>query len=563
MGVYSGQHPRFGYRQVKASPEFARVLALPRRPGDERGIDIQGYTDVLKKPKGQMTLWPRQAWALAEARAAGGGLFALGVGEGKTLVSLLLPTILAARRPLILIPAALKEKTLEHDFPHLIEHWHIQPTLNFETYESLSRNPDALDEFEPDLIVADEAHKLSQYRSGRTRRFQRYMREHPATRFVAMTGSLTRRSIRDYASLAAYALRDGSPLPRTWDDIQDWADALDESPRDRANPGALLKLVGVGETVRQGYQRRLSETRGVVISQAPKCDAAIQIHFVRPGLPRDISEALTRLNRLWETPGGEELSEPLELWRHLRDLSWGFYQRWVWPDGEPDFDWLSARAAWKKFVREDLRHNRVGRDTELQVLHAVRNGRLASRQLIAWDDVKDSYKPQNEAVWINDALVRAAAHALQNSEPALVWVSADALGQRLSELSGAPFFAAGKGQSSILPHKGSTVILSTHSQREGNNLQDWHHNVVLTSPRSGAQWEQLLGRTHREGQQSPVVTCTLYAHAAPLVEAFDAALSDAGYISDTLGQPQKLLYATIHRDKTHADTDDTNHQSQA
>ena len=55
-----------------------------------------------------MTLRPIQGQMLAEAERAGGLVAMAACGEGKTLTSLLLPSVLRAKRPLILLPAAMR-----------------------------------------------------------------------------------------------------------------------------------------------------------------------------------------------------------------------------------------------------------------------------------------------------------------------------------------------------------------------------------------------------------------------------------------------------------------------
>src|SRR5678816_4636049 len=102
-----------------------------------------------------MTLRPIQALALVEA-AETGGLFApIRVGGGKTLLSLLLPVVLGAERPLLLLPAKLIEKT-RRAMHALQQHWRIARHTRLVSYELLGRAQAAelLDRFEPDLIIA-------------------------------------------------------------------------------------------------------------------------------------------------------------------------------------------------------------------------------------------------------------------------------------------------------------------------------------------------------------------------------------------------------------------------
>lgn len=87
-----------------------------------------------------------------------------------------------------------------------------------------------------ETVVADR-------KSARTRRFLRYLEAHPETRLVAQSGTLATRTIKDYAHLAEFALREGSPLPLREPVVEEWAAALDPGTA-VAPPGLLLKLVG-------------------------------------------------------------------------------------------------------------------------------------------------------------------------------------------------------------------------------------------------------------------------------------------------------------------------------
>ena len=103
--------------------DFKRILELPQRDAESTGAAIAGpLTEMLKKPNGEMILRSLQALALAEASDFKGALLLLPVGHGKTLVSYLLPTVLKAQKPLLLVPGKLKQKT-QKEFKELSKHW--------------------------------------------------------------------------------------------------------------------------------------------------------------------------------------------------------------------------------------------------------------------------------------------------------------------------------------------------------------------------------------------------------------------------------------------------------
>ena len=232
---------------VGRSSEFKRVEALPRRVLDPRAVqDLTGY---FRKPGGTMKLWPIQNAALIEA-AEQNGLFApIGVGIGKELVCLLLPEALDAKRAVLLIPSKLKRQ-VEHEAKTIYSKHFKLPLdrLTIVTYEELSNKntADILEKLEPDLIIANEGHHLRNMlrakASARGRRFLRYMQEHPECRFCILSGTVTSRSINDYAGLIELALRKNSPLPRGYREVNDWAGAIDVKPYYVMLTGALRRF---------------------------------------------------------------------------------------------------------------------------------------------------------------------------------------------------------------------------------------------------------------------------------------------------------------------------------
>jgi len=80
---------------------------------------------------------------------------------------------------------------------------------------------------------------------------------------------------------------------------------------------------------------------------------------------------------------------------------------------------------------------------------------------------------------------------------------------------------------------------------EGRNLQQWNKSLVISCQPSGKLFEQLLGRTHREGQEADEVSYEVMFACKEQMDGFYQALADARYLQDTLGSPQKLLYADL------------------
>jgi len=525
---------------VSESPEFRRIEALPRRLDPPLGVER--LTLALRRPGGTQELRPIQAQALGEIHLLRGLLGLVRVGGGKTLISFLAPEMVDAKRPLLLVPAKLREKTI-FDFAELREHWGPSVEPKLQSYEKLGRAnwADFLDRYQPDLIIADEAHRLKNVRAAVTRRVGRYMTANPGTIFVALSGTLTRRSIMDFAHIAEWCLGDGSPVPIQYADLIEWSGALDEAPESRYRPGPLERF-GEGprlEEVREGVQRRIVETPGVVATSESPIDASLVISdwwedYV-PG--RAVGTALADLEEKWETPDGIPLTSAADVWRNAREISLGFYYRW---NPTPPAEWLEARRKWAALVRSILLRSRT-LDSEAQVAarHCDRS------EYRNWMAVRSMYTPSIETVWIDETIVERAAKWARE-EGGIVWTDLVAVGKKLDQL-GAPYYGElGKDKNqNIIERATAGISASIAANTEGRNLQHYSKNLVLTPPTTGMAWEQLLGRTHRDGQKADEVSVEVFFGCQENVQAFYQAKSDAKYQQQITGSPQKLLEATI------------------
>ena len=530
------------------SADYKRIRDLPRRPA----ATSSDLTDLFRRPGGTMTLRPVQSAALLEAAEAGGLVGLVGVGHGKTLLSLLLPVALEAERPLLLVPAQVRGQLIGRDLPTLERHWNLHPHLRIMSYEELSsaKSTAILDSIRPDLIVADEAHRLRHRDATRTRRFLRYFHANPATRFVALSGTLAGRSIEDYAHLAALALGEGSPLPIDRWEARNWAAALDVKAQCPVGPGVLRNFAKGGEHVREGYRRRLLETRGVVATAEASIGAELIFEPWDLEAPPEITEALAELAATWTTPGGEELEDALAFHRAARQLSQGFFYRWIWPGGEPDFEWLEARAEWHRAVREFLHgpHATAGRDSPLLLAQAAIAGRASPKVQSAWgpwDRVRRRPPPPTEAVWISDAIVRGAVKWARDRAGGIVWYEHEAIGSAL-RAAGLPTFGPGpQDGAALLREKGQrTVAASILAHGTGKNLQPFSVNLFLCPPSGGATWEQAVGRTHRQGQTARSISCYVATHAEVLAKAWAGACEEAAFVEATTGAAQRLCFGT-------------------
>lgn len=535
-------------RKVGSSQEFKRIVGLERRESDG-AFHVGSYTDMLRKPNGLQTLRPIQALALHEL--TNGGVFCpIGVGEGKTLVTLLAPTLIGAERPLLLLPARLVAKT-ETELDLYAENWNVfRPTIRSYEWMGIAKNADFIAMFNPDLIMADECQRLKNLKAAVTRRVMRFVRKEK-TRCLFLSGTITTKSLHDYWHLLKVCLPEARlPMPRMWPELSEWADALDDGIQEqfRRDPGVLCDLGPADEIdrlarARKGFQKRLRDTAGVVGTTEPSVSSSliIELEHIKP--PTQIVDALAKIRETWERPDGHQFVDNLALRRYLRQVAQGFYYRWT---EAPPKEWTDLRLEWVDFCRDILRRSQKY-DTEFQVALACRMRKIPDAGGIykRWWAERSKFKPKNETIWLSDYMVKRIGADLNKSDPTLVWAEhvefqtvADALGlQYYGELG----MCKGKPVESASPHM--SHVLSIAANSEGRNLQAWHRSLITSCPSSGSQFEQLLGRTHRPGQKSDEVTCRIILATEEHQAAWESALSNARYLEDTTGQKQKLLYA--------------------
>lgn len=597
-------------KEVGQSRDLARVLELPRRARpDAATLDrFRAELSYLQKlnlkcecrskfgRKCADRLNDTQAWGAHEIAEQGGLLGPISVGDGKTLLDLLAAMLVKDCKVAVLfIPPQLRDQMRLVDWAFYGQHWNLpnlgdgtwfdakKPTLHIISYSALSgaKNSDVLERTKPDLIIADEAQFLRNATAARTKRFNRYMRAHPETRFCCWSGTLTTKSIKDYAHLSEFALREGSPAPLHWPTVEEWSGAIDPSDWP-TGIGALSALCDPGEHVRDGYRRRLESTGGVVSSPATmSCSASLVFSERHTVAPKAVMEAIHALAMTWTRPDGEELITGLDVHRCAKELSAGFYYHWVWPRGETEdvkARWLNVRKEWHREMREKLKQSREFMDSPLLLVRAAirwhegyehirrdDNGKEQGRELIPphstrspqptwdsacwpeWREVRDTAKPETEGVWIDDWLARDCA-AWCRENVGICWYEHDLFGKRVAQLADAPLFGAGpEARAALLGERGTrSIVASIRSHGTGKNLQMFSRNLLGNQFSDAATGEQLLGRTHRQGQEADTVTVEVYLHTPIVIDALARARNLAQYIQDTMGGSQKLLRATYN-----------------
>tara|TARA_R100000951_G_scaffold24284_1_gene20486 strand:- start:7184 stop:8890 length:1707 start_codon:yes stop_codon:yes gene_type:complete len=546
-------------KKLGIKTEMERILELPREELEEHAQHFaELWSGNLRKHPNAPMLRPEQGLILetchrsAQLEEPVGLLANVGVGKGKSLAFALMPSVFGSTRPILLIPPQMRQPTKEQHWEWSQHYWFEPPEVI--AYSTLSRPESTalLTDIGPDLIMADECQALKDSATARTKRFIRYMQNNPETRFAAMSGTLTTSSLKDFAHLSELALRNRSPLPLDEGILNIWCSVLDADGKPDAHAWNMVRgLYNWAEPAadynvrgaRQAFNARFKSSPGVVCTTNPSCDAEILIKAEVPEHGLDIKSALYTLKEEYTLPNGIEIVDALHYHRVQNQIAMGFYYVWDWPNGVEDEEWVDARREWWKGCREYLKgYSREGCDSPFLVEEYVRaNQKPASLvgALARWDDQRGKPPPPTKAVWIDYGPLVSAIKWASARESSIIWFTSRAVGEML-EAFGVPTFWDGVPNIESTP----TVALSLRVYHEGKNfLTPWHDQLILQPPSSGAVWEQLLGRTFRPGQESPVIKASVYHHADPCREAFRKALQRARYIQGNTLQPQILLMA--------------------
>ena len=583
--------------------EISRIMALPRRerprPEDlvaeaaslERRLGLPNtICECVSKYRRRCCnhLLPVQTWALKELEMCQGLLGPIGVGHGKTLLDLLAPMVVPCRVAVLLLPPGLKTQLLKSDWAFYGQHWNLpnlagsrwhypgRPVLHVVAFTELSgsKNTDLLERLAPDLLVIDEAHSVSDTTSARSKRLLRFVRNNPSVKVACWSGTLTKRSLLNWAHLSAMSLKQGTPTPRDFPTLQSWAGAVD--PSEYPTPaGELNRLCAPGETPFEGFHRRVVETPGVVSSgDAQSCEASLTIAERPLKAPRVVEDAIEKVASSWQRPDGEELVDPLTVARCLREVSCGFFYFWRWPRGEPKpvrDAWLEARKEWHKELRERLKKSGPHMDSMLLLTKAAirwhsgfawvdEQGRRheepphsdpglehhpvwASEAWPRWRDLRTTAEPVTEAEWMSTFMLEDMLEWLK--KPGLCWYEHDAIPRKLALYTPKSWVHCGPGEDGnhrVLGLTGQeSALISIKAHGTGKNLQMFSRNLVANPPSGGAEWEQLLGRTHRQGQLADEVEVEVYRHTAPFRDALERARELSTYIQGSFGNTQKLV----------------------
>lgn len=553
----------FKRTQAKSTPDLKRILSLPEREWSDWELEQlrDRYTEATRVPGATMRLHAIQAQALHEIKEEGGLLGPIAVGGGKTLISFLAPLVAGAKKPLLILPAFLVAKT-ERERGILSKSFRIPRSIQIISYEFLGREgaQNYLDMVKPDMLICDEAHRTKNQLAGVTRRIDRYRTAYQEKHgkrlpYVAMSGTLIKDDISDFSHLAYWALGDCSPCPIDDGTLLEWSTVLAPQARNplrEVDPGPMLALTmpseiaehGERDAVRRGFQRRLLATAGVVASRDGSLGTALYVDAIEYDVNEATKKNFKTLRDLWETPDGWALTMAADINRHAYELALGFHYIW---DPRPPDDWLEARRQWAKFVRETIADSDV-LDTEKVVATACQRGQLPDREFLAWSNIRKTFLPHSKAIWHDDGPIERVAKWAKEG-PGIIWVRHTLFAKRLAKETGLTYYGADgvsdKGEFIEDAPAKNAIIASAKANGTGRNLQKWSRNLHTAWQPSPIDAEQLIGRTHRYGQEADAIYLDVMVGCAEHLRAMRSCVTSAQAIEQTIGHAQKLLRATF------------------
>ena len=629
--------------------EIARVLSLPiESPMTPEEIEEYSYQNIQARPFNEgFRFFPPQAAGIKTYENRGGGFFPIGVGWGKTAVSLVSASKAWSKgleKMLLLVPSQVMPQLVLYDMKWARYHFSINyPVLYLGGLDSMSRRSlcrsgkkglyvmpysylsvadttEMLEHIAPELIICDEAHNLSKLTSARTRRLMNFVSQ-TQPEGIIMSGTITRKSIKDYFHLARWSCGEDNFLPNSPVMTEDWSCVLDAD----ATAGSISSVAPAGHSTisplldwartnfrkesfdytipsfRQAFMYRMRTSPRVVSLGDEEIGNSLVIENTpvhdykkNPDWPV-LASLIDDVNNSWTTPSGDEIEHAIHTWKWLHELSAGCYNELTWPDG----DVLATRRKISVAEAEDLlfrakHHHELGQayasclrrwlegecfdgtDTPFLVGSFFHRHKNASAEIIKrggsmpelfqkWTKYHEADFPDRPArdsrgVRVCDFKVRAACiqaeyHA-KKKQGFILWYHHQEVGRWLVDILKELGLrdrvlhcpAGTAANQSFIDHANADkiVVASISAHKEGKNLQHFQHQQFVQWPRPASIAEQVLGRTHRNGQMADELFVKTMNTTAFDHESFAACLNDALYIHQTTGGRQKMVYASYN-----------------
>ena len=394
--------------------EISRILKLPvveeMTPEEveeysRMNILSEAFQGIGMPGNKPFRLLPKQAEALAAYELYTGPFLPIGVGGGKTGISLMIPEKAyrnkRKKKMLLVIPSNMAHQLIEVDIPF----WRKRTPISYPIHILIGRNmkkrmqiaklgrpglyimgdgtlssrdtSELLEAIKPELIVVDEAHIISSRTSARAKRVQRIL-DTCDPEFVPMSGTITNKSLLDYVYLAKHSLKENCFLPRSSTMVQEWGEILDAEVTRNVNdttfwrPGILAPLLKWAQEergielskgiagFRDAYAERMATAPGVVTSGGElglpgtmtfKNDRISYGELETIDGWDKVHELGKQVDELYITPNGDQLDHAMLAWKWQYQIyGAGFYTELVWPS----VDHLCEKYNYSHYEAEDI-----------------------------------------------------------------------------------------------------------------------------------------------------------------------------------------------------------------
>lgn len=498
-------------------------------------------------------------------------------------------------------PAAMRRRVYESDRRGV----YIVPYSLLSVGDTL----DMLTGIDADLVIADEVHNLKNKRAARTKRLMGWRdwkesEQGKEVAFVGMSGTITSKKIDDYHHLITWALRDRSPLPKTASLAYAWSQVIDSGSSivGEFQTGPLRPLTRWaaknfnGETFRdtvsdfrRAFKLRLNSAPGVVSTGDAEIGTSLVIESFGKKVPgTELMGLMIKVKEDFKTPNGDEIEHAIHTFKWLNELSAGFYNELVWPSVDRikqrnDFTSKEAEGALKiakehhflhqlysRELRGFLNDAPLGMDTPMEVARQINQHpkrlpfslvnaytNMKAEEAIAIEDFGILIEREGHAHRVDDYKIKDAMEwieQLPKGKGGILWFWHNEVGKWLrdalikAKIDHAYCPAGTVGNDTIIDESNADkiVIASIGAHGTGKNLQHFSNQLFVQWPRDAKMAEQTLGRMHRNGQMSDLVTAHRFDSNSFDMINFAATLNDSCYIHQSTGQRQKLIYATYN-----------------
>ena len=358
-------------------------------------------------------------------------------------------------------------------------------------------------------------------------------------KLVALSGTITAKSLMDYHHLIRRCLGEGSPVPLSVQLATEWAAVIDsDAGASDAQTGPIRPLIGWAQTnfpreplaegragFRRAFRLRLTSAPGVVstgdneigtsllVSNRPPFSVNSSSQEAEKLLPFAggalLHKLLSQVENEWVTPNGDELEHAIHAFKWLYELSSGFYNELVWPTPEQ----LSLR---RRITREEATEQ-----LERAKFHLVAEQHY-HKKLRGW--ISDfSTEGLDTPMLVGGGIAREDKRILgtrEGREMAEAWRAAKACvfddmperDSRAIRVCSYKIDAMVRWAQELPAGKGAIVWV--YHQEMG----EWAHEALVAAGvdalhcPAGAQYDRLLARPVENGVSNKVVVASMSAH---------------------------------------------------